>query len=146
MPALGVLLRRTGAFLVDAGLITVVVLPLYWWLAASGPDGAPLSLLVLLAALAVYDTAMIAGPRGATVGQRLLGLGVVTAEGGPVPLVQAVVYAVVFYGGVLVSSGLILVFPFFHRQRLTVHDLLAGVRVERRVGVSRAAVAAGGPR
>lgn len=131
----GVLVRRMVAYAIDLAIIAVL-----WTVAATVLAGASLlsfgllspSFALLILVPGAYHVLTI-GLQGATWGQRLCGLVVAGPNLEPPTLLQALVTTVVFYLTVPPSGGLALVAVFFLPHRRTLHDLLAGTIVLRRV-------------
>lgn len=105
-----------------AAILGLVTFGLLW-----GPLLALLPLLPI-----VYHTGLVASPRRATLGQSLLGLRVVstTDPAGP-GWVQALIGVVLFYAGLMLTSGLILIWALFDDRGRCLHDILSGTRVVR---------------
>ena len=105
-----------------AAILGLVTLGLLW---------APLVALLPRLPIA-YHTGLIASPRRATLGQSLMGLRVVstTDTAGP-GWVQALISVVLFYAGLVLTSGLILIWALFDDRGRCLHDILSGTRVVR---------------
>lgn len=127
---------RIAAFIVDwvillvlyaigsaaAALLGVLTLGLLW-----GPLFALLPLLPL-----VYHTVFLASPRHATPGQALMGLRAVSVTDTDGPgWTQALISVLLFYAGLLLTSGLILIWALFDDRSRCLHDILSGTRVVR---------------
>jgi uncharacterized RDD family membrane protein YckC len=134
----GLLFKRVLAFLIDmicvGGLFipvviiltmtTVMSLGLLWFIV--GP---------ILAALPVaYHTLTVGGPASATVGQRVMGMYVLSVLGGRPTFWQALVNAVAFYVLGAMTSWLIILVALFNDQRRCLHDYVAGTVVVNRPG------------
>lgn len=127
---------RIAAFIVDwvillvlygigtamAAILGVLTLGLLW-----GPLVALLPLLPL-----AYHTAFLASPRHATPGQALMGLRAVSMTDPEGPgWVQALITVLLFYAGLVLTSGLILVWALFDDRSRCLHDILSGTRMVR---------------
>jgi len=135
----GISAKRIVAYVLDALVIMVVVLIAWGILAVAGIFTLGLawaimwvpSLLVPLG----YHTLLIAGPRSATLGMRLMGIRVVSlafppeAEPDRPSLMQAAILTVAFYGSIAATGSLILLAALFNARRRTLHDWLAGTVV-----------------
>lgn len=135
----GVTARRVAAYVVDVVLIMVTAGILWSFLLVLGflTLGLAWGLLALPGVLVplLYHTLLVAGPRSATLGMRLMGLRVVTVgplaeEGGGRPaLFQAIILTVTFYVSVAATGALILVVALFNPRRRALHDWVAGTMV-----------------
>jgi len=117
-----ILLILYGLGTAAAAILGIMTLGLLW-----GPLFALLPLLPL-----AYHTIFLASPRHATPGQALMGLRAVsvTEQDGP-GWVQAMVTVLLFYAGLLLTSGLILVWALFDDRGRCLHDILSGTRMVR---------------
>ena len=111
-----------GAGMAAAAILGVLTLGLLW---------APLAALLPLLPLA-YHTLFLSSPRHATPGQAFMGIRAVsvTAGGGPNWL-QAGIAVLLFYAGLLLTSGLILIWALFDARGRCLHDILSGTRIVR---------------
>ncbi|MCR6632213.1 MAG: RDD family protein [Magnetospirillum sp.] len=135
----GVTLKRVIAYAID--VVVVGLLAIALWFVASFLVVLSLGLLLPLKALALallplaYHILLLASPRAATVGMRLMGLRVMSlapgaeAWGGRPTLFQAMIQIVAFYGSVALTGSLILLVALFNPRRRTLHDWLAGTVV-----------------
>jgi uncharacterized RDD family membrane protein YckC len=133
----GVLPRRVFAYLIDACCIGAIMVVLWVFfllltILSLGLLGPPLWFLFGLVPLA-YHTLLLGGRHGATWGMRLFGLQMFAWDGMRPILLQAFVHTVLFYTSVGMTGGLILLFPLFNRRRRTLHDVLAGMLLLRRM-------------
>ena len=105
-----------------AAILGLVTLGLLW-----GP------LLALMPLLPIaYHTGLMASPRRATLGQSLMGLRVISTTDPTGPgWVQALISVVLFYAGLMLTSGLILIWALFDDRKRCLHDILSGTRVVR---------------
>lgn len=133
----GLLWRRAAAYVVDLGIL-VLLLVLYYValvILSVATLGLLTPLLVLLASAipAAYHTLTIGGPGSATLGMRTFGVEVRTWNGGKPGYLQALLHTVVFYVSVSFTGGLILLWPLFSNRRRCLHDLLCGTVLTRRL-------------
>lgn len=140
----GVLLRRVGGYIVD--LLLLGLLEAVAWLVLTTATVitfgllAPVQALIMALIPLAYHTLLIGGPRAATFGMRLAGVEVRRIDDGGRPgLLQALVHTAIFYLGMGLTSGLILLVALFNQFGRTVHDYLAGTVVVRKEGFSRTA-------
>ncbi|MDA8231228.1 MAG: RDD family protein [Magnetospirillum sp.] len=131
----GILAKRMIAYAIDALAIMAIVGTAWAFLLVLGLFTLGLAWhLLLLPGLAVpllYHSLLIAGPRSATIGMRVMGIRVMSiaplaafAQGRPRPA-QAVIQTVAFYGSVALTGSLILLVALFNERRRTLHDWLA---------------------
>lgn len=130
----GVLSRRVFAWLIDALVIALVLIALWFALLLFGvlTLGLGLPLVGVLPFVPFcYHLFFVAGPASATPGQQALGLVVRRNDdlGRPTQL-QAFVFTLVFYL-TLATSGLLLLIALFTLRKRTLHDLLSGLVVVR---------------
>jgi uncharacterized RDD family membrane protein YckC len=128
-PFEAILPRRVMAYLIDLlpiGLLTLIasvglsVLSLL----SFGLLGFLWRLLPLVAI--AYTTLCIAAPGSATIGMRFTSLTLKRLDGGrPTPL-QALLFAILFYVTVAVTSWLILLLPLVTSRHRAAHDFLSG--------------------
>lgn len=128
----GILARRIVAFMIDAILIFLLMIPaalvvfilgfftftLAWWILFP-----PLFAIVALG----YVGLTLGGPASATVGMRAVGIEMRTWNGGTMFLLLAVVHAILFWFSVGVLTPLVLLVGLFTRRRQLLHDLVLGV-------------------
>lgn len=126
----GVVWRRSVAFLIDCAILLglFVVLLVFNLLTLFVFTGL-LALLWPALLFVIYDTALIGGRGSATIGMRLMGVRMVTWQGGEPGYLQALVLSVLFYLSVTLTSGLVLLVPFFIDRGRCLHDIVAGVFV-----------------
>jgi uncharacterized RDD family membrane protein YckC len=123
------------AYAIDLAIIAIL-----WTVAATFMAGASVlsfgslspAFALLILVPGAYHVLTI-GLQGSTWGQRLCGLVVAGPMLEPPTLLQALVSTAVFYLTVPPSGGLALVAVFFLPHRRTIHDLLAGTIVLRRI-------------
>ena len=128
--------RRVTAYILDLVLIFGL------WLALSLVFGVigiltfgaltPLGLVVLAILPVCYHTVFI-GRGGATPGMRVFDLEVRSWTGRPPDYSQAFLTTVLFYASVSVTVWLVLLVPLFTDRSRTLHDILAGTIMVRRV-------------
>ncbi|HMN86936.1 MAG TPA: RDD family protein [Bauldia sp.] len=128
----GILARRIVAFMIDAILIFLLMIPaalvvfilgfftftLAWWILFP-----PLFAIVALG----YVGLTLGGPASATVGMRAVGIEMRTWNGGTRFLPPAGVRAILFWFSVGVLTPLVLLVGLFTRRRQLLHDLVLGV-------------------
>ena len=135
----GVTAKRVIAYLIDALVITGMVLMSWAALAVAGVftfglAWAMLGIPSVLVPLA-YHTLLIAGARSATLGMRLMDIRVVSlafpqeTEPARPTLARAAVQTLAFYGSIALTGSLILLVTLFNARRRTLHDWLAGTVV-----------------
>ena len=122
----GTTAKRVFAYLIDALFLGMLV-PAAWILGVMtlGLLTPVLSLLLFLAPF-IYHPLCIASERGATIGQRFMGLRVVTHEGGSVNPVQALFQTILFYATLGFSGGLLLLWALFDDKSRCLHDIFSG--------------------
>ncbi|WP_413203518.1 RDD family protein [Rhodospirillum sp. A1_3_36] len=133
----GLLFKRVVAFGIDiicvGGLFIPALIILFMMTALS------LGLLWFLIGPALgilpiaYHTLTVSGPASATIGQRVMGMRVLSENGSPPTFWQALVNAMAFYilGGA--TGWLVVLVALFNDQRRCVHDFLAGTVVVNRL-------------
>lgn len=137
----GLLLRRAVAYGLDVIVIAVILTGL--WLLLSvltiisfGLLG-PVQVVIMVLTPLAYHTLFV-GHGGATPGMRIMDVEIRDWRGGRPSLFQAFLAAVLFYGTIIPTSWLILLFALFNDMRRTLHDLLSGT-----VAVRHSRLAAG---
>src|SRR5665213_410493 len=80
-----------------------------------------------------YHTLLVSGPRAATVGMRLFGLELRSWDGRPPVFLQALAHVALFYLTVGATCSLVLLFSLVNRRKCTLHDILTGMLMLRRV-------------
>lgn len=118
--------RRGVAFLVDGALVVFAVILA---LSAAGNPGTTTTLLIAFGLPLVYE-ALFVQQTGQTIGKGLLGVEVVSADGGPTSDAQAWVRGLVKVGQ-LGCCGVLYLSAVFSAERLGLHDRIAGTRVVR---------------
>jgi uncharacterized RDD family membrane protein YckC len=132
----GLLWRRILAYGID--VVAIAVLSVAAWVAA-GILGLmtfgllwPVAIVALALIPATYHTFFL-GSRGATPGMRLLDLEMWSLTGRQPEYLQAFLATVLFYVSVSMTASLILIVALFNDRRRTLHDVLAGTLVLRRI-------------
>lgn len=123
----GVVGRRIIAYLIDAFLLSLAV-PVGMTLSfLSLGLLAPIVGIALFAIPFLYHSLLIATPRGATVGQRVMGLRVVSfGSGQQVEFLQALLQVVLFYASLGFSGGLLLLWCLFDDRGRCLHEIFSG--------------------
>lgn len=134
-PALydGVLTRRALAFLIDVVIlaipVAVVSVVLFLFAIVTLGLGWPLLWLISPASAIwaiVYYGASLGGPHAATPGMRLLGIRMMTLNGGEPYFLLGAGHAILYWLSItLLSPFVVLVAPFNRRRRL-LHDFVLG--------------------
>lgn len=137
-PALfeGTVGRRIFAYLIDIAILFALTGAVYALVAITfGLLAFVLPFLVLLPL--AYHTLTIASSAQATIGQRMLGLKVVSLWGHPPSLPQVAIQVVLFYLSLSLTSGLILLWALFDDRNRCLHDILSGTMTVRadRIGL-----------
>lgn len=135
----GITAKRIFAYLVDAAILTVLVIAA--WLITGFAAILTLGLLLPLQPVLIglipiaYHVLLVGGEASATLGMRLMGIHVRSVPDGlgRPSMLQAAIQSVVFYGSMAVTGALILLMVFFNRYRRTLHDYLSGTIVLNRV-------------
>ncbi len=139
----GVVARRCLGWLIDAVLIVLLTLAIWWVLFLFGllTFGLGFGALTILPWVPfLYQFLSLLGASSATPGQRAMGLTVRRNDDlGPPSVLQALVFVLVFYL-TIATSGLLLAVALFTRRGRTLHDMLSGLVVVR----TGALTAAGG--
>ncbi|RED53400.1 RDD family protein [Aestuariispira insulae] len=118
--------RRMVAYLIDVCLLGLLV-PLSWLLSIiTFGLLSPIIALVLMAAPFIYHPVCIASSRGATIGQRIMGLRVISHDGDQVSPIQALFQTVLFYATLGFSGGLLLLWALFDDKSRCLHDIFSG--------------------
>lgn len=128
----GVLGARLIAYLIDIAVVAVLIVLfgfaiLFFGLFTFGL-GWGLYLVLVPATGILYSTLTVGGPRQSTIGMRLMGLRVVTTDGGRPDMLAAAVHALLFYvaAGTFVLWLLVVGVAFIRRDRRLGHDLVTG--------------------
>lgn len=128
----GILSRRIVAFVVDAILIFLLMVPaalvvlvlglltftLAWWILYP-----PLFAIVAIG----YVAFTLGGPKSSTIGMRMAGIEMRTWSGQRLFPLLAIMHALIFWFSVGFLTPLILLVGLFTRRRQLLHDLLLGV-------------------
>ena len=132
----GLLWRRVLAYGID--VVAIAILSAAAWVAA-GLLGIlsfgllfPIGVIVLALIPVTYHTYFL-GSRGATPGMRFFDLEMWSMAGHQPEYVQAFLTTVLFYVSVSMTASLILIVALFSDRRRTLHDILAGTLVLRRM-------------
>lgn len=127
----GVAIKRMVAYAID--LVAIFVIGIIVWLATTFVTILTLGMLAPVQAVALtlvpplYHILLIGGPASATLGQRLLGLRVISLVGTEKPgFLQATVQILLFYLSVGLTGFLILIWALFNPYRRCLHDYLSG--------------------
>jgi uncharacterized RDD family membrane protein YckC len=132
-PALfdGILSRRIVAFIVDAILIGLLMIPAVLVVAIAGLITFGIGWLLfppLFAIIALgYVGLTLGGANSATVGMRMAGLEMRTWNGAPMFPLLAVMHALIFWISIGLLTPLILLVGLFTYRKQLLHDLLLGV-------------------
>lgn len=129
----GVLSKRIVAFVVDAVLIVVLMIPAALVVFVLGVFTLGIGFLLypilfLLVALG-YVGLTLGGPNSATVGMRMAGLEMRTWNGAPMFAALAIIHALLFWFSISILTPFILLVGLFTRRRQLLHDLLLGTVV-----------------
>ncbi|MCF8480745.1 MAG: RDD family protein [Rhodospirillum sp.] len=125
--AFGIDMICVGGLFIPAALIlfmmTALSLGLLWFIV-----GPALGILPI-----AYHTLTISGSASATIGQRVMGMRVLSEDGAPPSFWQALINALAFYilGGI--TAWLIVLVALFNDKRRCAHDFLAGTVVVNRL-------------
>lgn len=131
----GVLGARMLAFLIDIAIITLLYLVFAFAVLVLGflSFGLAWALYFILgpATAILYSAFTVGGSRQSTIGMRLMGLRVVTIDGGRPDMVIAAAHALLFYvaAGTFVLWLVVVGAAFLRRDRRLGHDLLTGLVV-----------------
>ncbi len=126
----GIPARRALAYLIDVLILMLVGVIVLLLKILSFGLLAPLLSVLMLALPLVYHSLTVAAVRGATPGQRAMGLRVVReADGGPVTFPRALLLTFLFYATLALTGGLLLLWCLFDRRGRCLHDSLCGVLV-----------------
>jgi len=129
----GVLSKRVVAFVVDAIIVVLLMVPAALVVFVVGVITLGIAWLLYGALFAIvalgYVALTLGGEASATVGMKATGIEMRTWNGGrPFPLL-AVLHAVIFWFSVSLLTPLILLVGLFTRRRQLLHDLLLGTLV-----------------
>lgn len=127
----GILSRRIVAFIIDAIIIVLLMIPAILVVAVLGfiTFGlgwflfAPLFAIVALG----YVALTLGGPRSATIGMRAAGIEMRTWNGALMFPLLAVMHALIFWFSIGLLTPLILLVGLFTSRKQLLHDLLLGV-------------------
>jgi uncharacterized RDD family membrane protein YckC len=129
----GVLSKRIVAFILDAVIIVVLMVPaallvFILGFVTFGIGWLLYGVLFVVVALG-YVAFTLGGPASATVGMRWSGLEVRTWNGGRMFPLLAIMHALLFWFSVSILTPLILLVGLFTYRKQLLHDLLLGVVV-----------------
>jgi uncharacterized RDD family membrane protein YckC len=126
----GLLWRRSVAFCVDAALMVIAIMALWFLNLLTFFLFMGVILFLWAAPLFIaYDTVTIGSNASATFGMRLLGLETRSWDGQRPGYLQALISSCLFWFLVPFTGGLILVVAPFSDRRRHVHDMLSGTVV-----------------
>ncbi len=121
----GTIGRRVAAYLIDAAILLAISGAVYVFVFIT--LGLFAFLLPFLALLPIaYHAFLVSSPTQATIGQRIMGLKVVSNWGGRLTLVQAVILFALFYVTLAFTGGLLLLWALFDDRSRCLHDILTG--------------------
>lgn len=134
----GVLWKRVIAYWIDVVMILLIVGVLYvpaMFLGALsfGLLWGPATLFLVFVPL-LYHTALIGGPRSATIGMRFMGVEVRVRDSGQPDYLRAAALTFLFYLSVMLTQWLILLVTLFNREKRTVHDMICDTVVVNALG------------
>lgn len=131
----GVRTRRVLAFLIDYGIVLLLMIPVSIVIALVGIATLGLGWLlygIMFPAVALgYVWSTLGGPNQATVGMQVCGIRLERLDGKPIDGLVAVVHTVLFWAGNVILTPLILLASLVLDRKRTVHDLLLGTVVTR---------------
>lgn len=133
-PFRDVLTRRVIAYLLDLVFIALLssLVGLVLTVLAIVSFGLLSVLFVVLPAIGVlYGALTIGGPNSATWGMRLVSLMVRRTDGGRPDFGQALIFSLLFYATVALTSWLILLVALLTPRKRALHDLLSGLVILR---------------
>jgi len=126
----GILSKRVVAFVADAIIIVVLMIPAALVVFVIGIVTLGIGWLLYGALFAIvalgYVALTLGGPNSATVGMRWAGIELRTWNGGPCFAALAVLHALLFWFSVGLLTPLILLVGLFTPRRQLLHDLLLG--------------------
>jgi uncharacterized RDD family membrane protein YckC len=129
----GVLAKRIVAFVVDAIIIVLMMIPAALVVFVVGVVTLGLGWFLYSALFAIvalgYVALTLGGPNSATVGMRMAGLEMRTWNGAPVFSLLAIFHALIFWFSVGLLTPLILLVGFFTVRKQLLHDLILGTVV-----------------
>ena len=125
----GTISRRILAYVIDIFILSLAV-PISWFMGiASFGLLIPLLTFILVILPLAYHSLMIASSGSATIGQRIMGLKVVSQNGQKVEILQAVILTALFYASLTFTGGIILIWCLFDDKQRCLHDILAGTQM-----------------
>jgi uncharacterized RDD family membrane protein YckC len=136
-----VLSRRVVAFVIDAIIIVLLMIPAALIVFVLGVVTLGIGWILYGALFAIvalgYVALTLGGPNSATVGMRWTGIEMRTWNGGPSFPLLAVMHALIFWFSVALLTPLILLVGLFTARRQLLHDLLLGTVVVNSVPLAR---------
>jgi uncharacterized RDD family membrane protein YckC len=127
----GITGRRILAYIIDA-IVLFMLYPLAIFLGILSLGLlAPILTLALGLAPLLYHTLLIASPGSATIGHRVMGLRVVDVNGQRPEALQALLLTALFYGSLILTGGLILIWCLFDERSRCLHDIFSGTSIIR---------------
>ncbi len=133
----GVRTRRIFALMIDAIMITIVSVGLFFALLILGIVTFGLTWFLIpplfpVVAL-IYNGLSISGWPMATPGMRVMDLQMRMIDGSRVPFLNAAAHAIFFYLSWTILTPFILLVSLFSHEKRCLHDMVAGVVVTRRL-------------
>jgi len=129
----GVLSKRIVAFLIDATLIVLLMIPAALLVLVMGIVTLGLAWGLYPALFAIvalgYVALTLGGSASATIGMRMAGLEMRTWSGAPMFALLAAIHALLFWFTIGLLTPLILLVGFFTRRKQLLHDLVLGTVV-----------------
>lgn len=127
----GILSRRIVAFVVDAIVITLLMIPAALVVFILGFVTLGIGWLLYGALFAIvalgYVALTLGGPASATWGMRMAGIELRTWNGGKMFPLLAIMHSLLFWFSVSILTPLILLVGFFTERKQLLHDLVLGV-------------------
>jgi uncharacterized RDD family membrane protein YckC len=133
-PFRDVLTRRILAYLLDLVFIAVIggaLNTLFTLLTIFSLGLLGVLFFILPAVGTLYGALTIGGVRSATWGMRLVSIEVRRTDGGRPDFVQALIFSLLFYATIAVTSWLVLLVALITPRNRALHDLLSGIVVIR---------------
>jgi uncharacterized RDD family membrane protein YckC len=129
-----ILSRRVLAYLLDLVFIAVIggaLGTLFTFLTILSLGLLSVLFIVLPAVGVLYSTLTIGGRHSATWGMRLLSIEALRSDGGRPDFAQALIFSLLFYATVGLTSWLILLLALVTPRNRALHDLLSGIVIIR---------------
>jgi len=133
-PFRDILGRRFAAYLLDlvfVAVVSAVLSGLFTLLTIATLGLLSVLFLVLPAVGVLYGALTIGGRHSATWGMRLLGIEALRTDGGRPEFAQALIFSLLFYATVGLTSWLILLVALATPRNRALHDILSGVVIRR---------------